>query len=58
MSKPVHAFDRSAVFAGNRALAIDHEAVALEVEELLSGMTPDNKLDQLRGSQPAHRERL
>lgn len=58
MSKPVHAFDRSAVFAGNRALAIDHEAVALEVEQLLSGMTLEDQLDQLRGSQTAPIEGL
>jgi len=53
MNKTVQAFDRSAIFEGNRALEIDHETVALAVDQLLSSMTLTDKLDQLRGSQTA-----
>ena len=53
VNKTVQAFDRSAIFEGNRALEIDHETVALAVDQLLSSMTLTDKLDQLRGSQTA-----
>ena len=58
MNKTVQAFDRSAIFAGNRALSFDREAVALAVEQRLSSMTLEDKLDQLRGMQTAPIEGL
>ncbi|MDZ7685648.1 MAG: hypothetical protein U5O39_12075 [Gammaproteobacteria bacterium] len=45
----VQAFDHDAIGAGNKGLAIDHDAVDLKVEQLLASMTLDQKINEIRG---------
>lgn len=52
MNRTVKAFDAASVHAGNRGLAIDHEAVAQRVEALVGQMTPAQKYHEIRGRQP------
>jgi beta-glucosidase len=53
---PVHeitkAFDADAIRAGNFALGIDHEKVERETDELMGRMTPEQKVNEIRGLQP------
>ena len=48
----VKAFDKEAIHAGNKGLAVDHPAVAIEVEKLLAGMTLEQKINEMHGLQP------
>ena len=51
MTKPIRAFDAEAIHAGNKGLAIDHEAVAATVDALLARMTLAQKIHEIRGCQ-------
>ncbi len=51
MGDIVRAFDHAAIHAGNRGLAIDHEATAARVDALLAQMTPAQKIHEIRGLQ-------
>jgi beta-glucosidase len=57
-NRSVPAFDREEILAGNRGLAIDHDAVRKELEVLLGQMTWEQKLNEIRGWQPAPIEGL
>ncbi len=48
--KRILAFDARAIHRGNKGLAIDHAAVAREVDALLARMTPAQKVNELHGS--------
>ncbi|SVC68658.1 uncharacterized protein METZ01_LOCUS321512, partial [marine metagenome] len=48
----VKAFDKTAIHAGNKGLAVDHSAVAVEVEKLLFSMTLEQKINEIHGLQP------
>jgi beta-glucosidase len=50
-NRSVLAFDKDKIHQGNKGLAIEHEEVAVKVDELLSSMTLQQKIDQLRGLQ-------
>ena len=50
--KHILAFDARAIHRGNKGLAIDHVAVALEVDALLARMTTAQQINELRGSSP------
>ena len=52
MTKQIIAFDKEQIHAGNKGLAIDHDAVAMRVDALLSTMTLAQKINQIRGLQP------
>ncbi len=47
----VKAFDAEVIHAGNKGLAVDHDAVKVEVEKLLESMTLEQKLNELHGLQ-------
>lgn len=49
----IKAFDAESIHAGNKGLNVDHDAVKVEVDELLSTMTLAQKLNQLHGLQTA-----
>ncbi|TDJ26034.1 MAG: glycosyl hydrolase [Gammaproteobacteria bacterium] len=51
MTKRIRAFDAEAIHAGNKGLAIDHDAVARTVDELLDRMTLAQKIHEIRGCQ-------
>lgn len=51
MSRQIIAFDYDRIHAGNKGLYIDHDAIAVKVEKLLSSMTLAQKMNQIRGSQ-------
>jgi beta-glucosidase len=51
MEQHVKAFDREAIHAGNKGLAIDREEVAAEVERILARMSWAQKLNEIRGRQ-------
>lgn len=51
-NRSISAFDHERIHAGNRGLAVDHEAVQIEVDRLLSNMTLEQKLHELHGWQP------
>jgi beta-glucosidase len=50
-NKSVLAFDKDKIHHGNKGLAIKHEDVEIKVNELLSSMTLQQKMNQLRGLQ-------
>ena len=52
------AFDREKIHHGNKGLGIDHDAVTAEVERLLSNMTLQQKVNEIRGCQVAPIEGL
>lgn len=52
MTRQITAFDNEEIHAGNKGLAIDHQAVAERVNALLSTMTLAQKVNQIRGLQP------
>jgi beta-glucosidase len=52
MTEKVNAFDEDSIHEGNKGLAIDHDAIAPEVEKLLASMTLEQKFNQIRGLQP------
>ncbi len=49
--RTILAFDPKAIHAGNRGLAIDHDAVAARVDELLAAMTREEKVAEIHGLQ-------
>ncbi len=50
-NKSVLAFNKNKIHEGNKGLAIDHGKVEVKVDELLSSMTLQQKINQLRGLQ-------
>ena len=50
--KTVIAFDKEAIHAGNKGLAIDHDAMAIKVDDVMAGMSFTQKLNEIRGLQP------
>ena len=52
MTRQIIAFDNEQIHAGNKGLAIDHDAVTKRVDALLSTMTLAQKINQIRGLQP------
>ncbi|MBO6566467.1 MAG: glycoside hydrolase family 3 C-terminal domain-containing protein [Pseudomonadales bacterium] len=50
-NRAVKAFDRDQIHAGNIGLSVDHEAVQVEVDRLLSSMTLAQKINEMRGLQ-------
>ena len=48
----IKAFDFDSLSAGNYALGIDHEKVARETDALLARMSLEQKINEIRGSQP------
>ena len=52
MTRQIIAFDKEQIHAGNKGLAIDHDAVTKRVDALLSTMTLAQKINQIRGLQP------
>ncbi len=51
MTRQIIAFDNEQIHAGNKGLAIDHDAVTKRVDALLSTMTLAQKINQIRGLQ-------
>jgi len=52
MDSTTKAFDFDALSAGNYALGIDHEKVTRETDALLARMSLEQKINEIRGSQP------
>lgn len=52
-NRVVKAFDREVIHEGNIGLNVDHDAVSVEVEQLLAGMTLVQKINEIRGLQAA-----
>ncbi len=52
-NRRIVAFDKEAIHAGNRGLAIDHDNIAIQVDALMATMTLSQKINQLSGLQPA-----
>ncbi len=50
-SSPVIAFDKAVIHAGNKGLDIDHDEVAVKVDQLMATMTLSQKLNEIRGKQ-------
>ena len=50
-NRAVKAFDRDQIHAGNIGLFVDHEAVQVEVDRLLSSMSLAQKINEIRGLQ-------
>jgi beta-glucosidase len=51
--RKILAFDQEQIHAGNKGLAIDHDAVDVKVGELLADMTLAQKFNEIRGLQTA-----
>jgi beta-glucosidase len=49
--KRIKAFDSATIHAGNKGLAIDHAAVARQVDALIDSMTLEQQFNELRGLQ-------
>lgn len=58
MTKKILAFDHDKIHAGNKGLAIDHDAVDRQVDKLLESMTLAQLFNEIRGLQPAPIEGL
>lgn len=52
-SETLLAFDDEAIQAGNRAHAIDHDAIDIRVDGLLAAMTLGQQVNEIRGAQQA-----
>jgi beta-glucosidase len=52
-NRAVKAFDQEKIHEGNIGLSIDHEAVSVEVDRLLSSMSLEQQLNELHGWQVA-----
>lgn len=52
-TQPFEAFDPVSIHAGNKALGFDHDAIASHTQKLLSNMSLEQKINEIRGLQPS-----